>query len=530
MDDFLVIGSGFGGSIVAHKLALNGAKVSLLERGPWRDSMPTRSMGIASRAPFAQGGKLYSHALRTLHLPFLPKNGLTVNKNGLFEFFYNKGLNMVCSSGVGGGSHVYGGLHSRPLRNDYWDGRCEEINSTEMETHYASVMGRFDSRHPTESDQIPNTISDVFSDTPEFKKNEFTNPACGLLMPKTPGKPQTITQDNGIERKEVDWGGMHFLGSEDGAKSTLDFVYLAEAIDKGLKILDLHEAIEIRRKGEAADSQYEVSVKDLRTNKIRVLKAKKVILAAGTVNSLKVLFQSREMGGLKGMPNLGRGVGSNGDYFGAWKLKNQTANDTAGWVSTVDFSEDPMNLCLLYGPLAGIDELKIPAFLKRKLSAYASFTGMGEDAADGLAYYSNGRLQVDYDASNSTIFSDFDKAFERIKNITGNKVSTLSTPLTVHQCGGARLAQTIKEGVVAYNGEVFDNPGLFVCDSSSLPGPAGSPPSMTVAAWSSFIGEQLVKNSATSSTTGSTKKTGAKATKPRARKTTKKTNQVKTGV
>lgn len=157
-----------------------------------------------------------------------------------------------------------------------------------------------------------------------------------------------------------------------------------------------------------------------------------------------------------------------------------------------------MDLCLLYGPMAGIDHLKIPAMFKRKLASYASFTGMGEDAADGLAYFSNGRLEIDYDAAGSEIYSQMNTAFERIKNITGNKVSTLPTPLTVHQCGGAKVAQTIKDGVVAYNGEVFDNPGLYVCDSTSLPGPAGGPPSMTVAAWSSFIGDQLVKNESAS--------------------------------
>lgn len=498
MEDFLVIGSGFGGSIVAHKLALSGAKVSLLERGPWRDSEPTRSMGVASRAPFPQGGKLYSHALRTLHLPFLPKKGLTLNKNGLFEFLYNKGIWMLCSSGVGGGSHVYGGLHARPLRADYWDGHCEEINATEMEVYYKAVMARFGSTTPTEKDQIPNTVAQVFADTPELVKSKRVNPACGLLMPKEPGNPQKVIQPDGIERSEVNWNGMHILGSEDGAKSTLDFVYLAEAINKGLKVLDLHEALEIRRIGEGTESSYEVTVKDHRSKKSRVIKAKKVILSAGTINSLRLLFQSRESGGLQGMPNLGRGVGTNGDTFAAWKLHKQSGNDTTGWVNGIEFAENPMDLCLLYGPMAGIDHLKIPAMFKRKLASYASFTGMGEDAADGLAYFSNGRLEIDYDAAGSEIYSQMNTAFERIKNITGNKVSTLPTPLTVHQCGGAKVAQTIKDGVVAYNGEVFDNPGLYVCDSTSLPGPAGGPPSMTVAAWSSFIGDQLVKNESAS--------------------------------
>lgn len=35
---------------------------------------------------------------------------------------------------------------------------------------------------------------------------------------------------------------------------------------------------------------------------------------------------------------------------------------------------------------------------------------------------------------------------------------------------------------------MFDNPGLYVFDLSSLPGPVGSPPSKIVAAWSSFMG------------------------------------------
>jgi len=38
--DTLVIGSGFGGAVVAHRLAAAGERVTLLERGPWRDTTP----------------------------------------------------------------------------------------------------------------------------------------------------------------------------------------------------------------------------------------------------------------------------------------------------------------------------------------------------------------------------------------------------------------------------------------------------------------------------------------------------------
>ena len=47
--DVAIAGSGFGGSICASQLALAGMKVLVLERGPRRDSLPVRAIGIADR-------------------------------------------------------------------------------------------------------------------------------------------------------------------------------------------------------------------------------------------------------------------------------------------------------------------------------------------------------------------------------------------------------------------------------------------------------------------------------------------------
>jgi len=116
-NDVIVIGSGFGGSITAARLAEAGARVTLLERGPWWDTVPTRSMNIERRMPFPRGWRIYTNFLRTVNHPFVPGGRVTTNRKGLIELFYSTGLEVVCSAGAGGGRHVYNAVHRRPLRD-----------------------------------------------------------------------------------------------------------------------------------------------------------------------------------------------------------------------------------------------------------------------------------------------------------------------------------------------------------------------------------------------------------------------------
>jgi cholesterol oxidase len=299
--EICIIGSGFAGAIIASRLVDAGYSVTLLERGPWRKTRPVTSSGITQSTPFPRGLKIFTRLLRTLHHPKLPFKSLTISKKGLYEYGVYKGVNTICSSGVGGGSHVYGALLERSPNKEYWNGITDSLSEEVMEAHYDRVESELLARSPTSVSDIPNYTPEKWKNSHIFNvSDDISQPSMGLLF------PGASPSDDQVERHASRYKGDSVFGSPSGAKGTVDFLYLIPALKKGLKLLDMHEVGNLQK---LPDGGYKIDAVNHRTNKPLSVNCQKVILTAGTMNTVKLLFQSRSTGGLQGMPMFGEGFG-----------------------------------------------------------------------------------------------------------------------------------------------------------------------------------------------------------------------------
>ena len=311
--DVVIVGTGYGGSVAAAELAkTRGSKrVCVLERGGEHlpGSFPSRMSQLAGHVRFSTAGSSHPRGRR----------------EGLFDVRVGPDLCALVANGVGGGSLINAGVMAFPDANVFASPAWPEI------FHQSATVKNLFKLGARLRRRLGATQTVTSVDPPEPRK--YT--ALGKLAPAGTATPLrlTIALTNAADQHFRTAAGVAIdacvrcgncaTGCNYNAKISLDVTLLAEARQHDADIFAGATVLKIEKLeglGTAPAWQLHVVHTDAslrrRHGTPTLVRAHRVILAAGTFGSTEILLRSRSQG-LALSHKLGQQVSSNGDLIAA---------------------------------------------------------------------------------------------------------------------------------------------------------------------------------------------------------------------
>ena len=512
--DWIVIGSGFGGSVAALRLAEKGYRVAVLECGRrYRDE------------DFAQS----TWNLRRYY--WMPKLGL----RGIFRMTVFKDVFIVSGSGVGGGSLGYANTLYRARPAFFRDPQWDELGEWEpaLEPHYETaehMLGVTDYPLEGPADLLLKEYGDEIGAGDTYKHTRV-----GAFFGE-PGKevPDPYFGGEGPPRSGCVGCGSCMVGCRYNAKNTLVKNYLWFAEKLGVEILPERQVTDVRPvEGGAEDGSDGYAVTSERSGawlrrRRSTLTARGVVVAAGALGTNKLLADCRHRGSLPSLsPRLGELVRTNSESINAVTAASDERDfaksvaisssiypdpDTHIEVVTYGRRADSMSyvFTLLTGqgtkvtrPLLWLGQvLRHPLRFLRLLwpfrwSRRTVILLVMQTLDNAIRLRPKRRLlgrgirlqtEQDPDKPNPTFIPAADHVTRWMAERTGGvpqsgiNEAIFNIPTTAHILGGAAIGADPQRGVVDASNRVFGYENLMVCDGAAIPANPGVNPSLTITA------------------------------------------------
>ena len=313
----IVIGSGFGGGVAALRLAGAGVEVTVLERGRrWE----TGSNATTFPSPTNPDKRMLWHR----SAPQLFGRNIAVDPYvGIIEAVSSPTMTALCPTGVGGGSLVYQGMSLQSSK--------EVFNATFPAGLDWDHMDRV--HYPRVADTLGLEVcpDDILNHL-NYKVARVFAQRCrdaGLTPEKIP-----MPIDWDYARRELRGemtpsytGGSGAMGVNNGGKHSVDVTYIAQAEATGdATVRTRTEVTDVQRQDDGTWLVHALHTDDAgRPQRRLALTAGSVVMAAGSVNTTRLLLRAKHTGTVPGLPDtLGPGWGSNGDRIYVWS--DPTAN------------------------------------------------------------------------------------------------------------------------------------------------------------------------------------------------------------
>ncbi len=510
--DWLVIGSGFGGSVSALRLAEKGHRVGVIERGRrYRDE---------------------DYASSTWNLRrylWIPSLGL----RGILRLRPYKDILIGCGSAVGGGSAVYACTlyRAKPafFSNPQW--AALDDWAAVLAPHYETaerMLGVATVPHESDGQALLREMGEHFG-----AGDTFTHTPVGIFFGE-PGKsvPDPYFGGDGPARTGCTRCGACMVGCRTGAKNTLVKNYLWFAEKKGAVVMPDRDVVDIAPIG-AADGSGGYRVTTTRPGawirkERRTLTARGVVVAAGALGTNELLARCKHGGGLPRISDrLGQLVRTNSESILAVTLPDDKLNvwsdvaisasihprpDTHIEFVTYGRGGDFMStlFTLLTGrgtrvtrPLMLLGNIvRHPIRFARVLwpfrwSRRSLVLLVMQTLDNAIAFRARRRgfgrgtgitTMQNQDKPNPTFIEMGNEAAEWLAGRTGGIAQSIAIeaianiPSTAHILGGAVIGRDATTGVIDQHSRVFGYENLLVCDGAAVPANPGVNPALTITA------------------------------------------------
>ncbi|ABF89743.1 GMC oxidoreductase family protein [Myxococcus xanthus DK 1622] len=501
--DWLIIGSGFGGSVSALRLTEKGYRVMVLEKGR------------RFRAP--DFPKTNWALKRWLWMP-------TLGWRGLFEMSFFRHVTVLSGVGVGGGSLVYANTLPIP-RDDFFQASTWGHLAAwkeELAPHYTTarrMLGATPNPLRTVPDQV---LQDVGTD---LGRTDFQPTTVAVYF----GEPGVTVKDpyfngEGPDRTGCTACGGCMLGCRFDAKNTLDKNYLHLAERRGLA---LHADTEVTWVRPLPDGGYEVEAlqgaRRFFRKKVRFT-AKHVVFAGGVLGTLDLLLKLKASP--DGLPRLsdrlGDGVRTNSealvgvvsgrkgqDLSRGIAIGSILHTDAQSHLEPVRYSAGSGFFRLLMAPqVSGATMLQrfvrlvgllvrhplrflkawfVPDFARRTMILLYMRTLEGHLRMTRSRRLGLSTALQEGPAPSANMPEAFDLARRVADKLDGYPMTIVSEtllgiPTTAHILGGCCMGDSAETGVIDSRHRVFGHEGLYVVDGSAISANPGVNPSLTITA------------------------------------------------
>ncbi|MBK5233448.1 MAG: GMC family oxidoreductase [Thermoleophilia bacterium] len=511
--DWIIVGSGFGGSVSALRLAEKGYKVAVIEVGRRFEDKDFAKTTWNLRRYF-----------------WMPKLGL----RGIMRMTAFKDIFIVSGSGVGGGSLGYANTLYRPRPAFYTDKQWDGLADWEVELgpHYVTaerILGVTLYRDTGPADALLREYAEETG-----ADNTYANTQVGVHF----GQPGKTVSDpyfggEGPDRTGCIKCGACMVGCRYGAKNTLvkNYLYFAEKL--GVEVKPGRQVTEIRPIGAADGSdgyrlQTDRSGAVLRHSR-KELTARGVIVSAGALGTNSLLANCRHSGALPNISErLGHVVRTNSESIQAVTAPDDTRDFSHSVAITSSIYPDPDTHIevVTYGK-AGDSMSRLYTIMTangtRFTRPFKWVAAMSRHPGQTLKLLLNPRhwsqrtvillvmqsvdsamrlkpikkrfgkgvrLQTEQDPErpNPTFIQAAEDVAKWFAKKTGGipqssiAESTLNIPTTAHILGGAVVGAGPESGVVDADNHLFGYENFLICDGSAVPANPGVNPSLTITA------------------------------------------------